>query len=271
MDSNDLSEFELVVLKGISLGFDHRKLAKKLGVDEKEVVEAIKTLIKGRYVTYKSKLIGGELKLTRKGYDILAQYGGTSLKSEVYEKIGKEITTQPVVVQNSGSKLKKVIIAGAILFFVFAIVLPRLPVLFTVINGESGGSSPIKPLEIRMASFSVKSIDMSGLKGTIYFKVHNPNIIPATIDRITYSIYDENGNLLAQGEVPRTYTVPIQSTITIQNDISVGWAGAFHIIKNKIKSWLTGENDVWTIEGIIYVNIGPATFNVPFTTKFSNI
>ncbi len=269
--NKDLSEFELVVLKGISLGFNYKKLAEKLGVDEEEVVEVIKTLIKNGYVTYKSKLIGGKLKLTKKGYEVLAKYGGgISLKSKVYEKIAKEITipTQPVVVQKSSSKLKKIIIACVILFFVFAIVLPRLPVLLTVISGESSGSGPIKPLEIEVASFSVKSIDMSGLKGTIYFKVHNPNIIPATIDRITYNIYDEDGNLLAQGEIPRTYTVPIQRTITIQNDISVGWTEAFHIIKNKIKSWFTGEKDVWTIEGVIYVNIGPTTFDVPFTTNF---
>ena len=152
-----------------------------------------------------------------------------------------------------------------ILFFVVAIVLPRLPVLFTAI-GEKGG--PIKPLEIEVTSFSVKSINMSGLRGTIYFKVHNPNIIPAVIDRITYNIYDEDGNLLAEGEIPRSYTVPIQSTITIQNDISVGWTGAFHIIKNKIESWFTGEKDTWMVEGIIYVNVGPTTFDIPFSTKF---
>jgi len=98
--------------------------------------------------------------------------------------------------------------------------------------------------------------------------MYNPNIVPAIIDRITYNIYDEKGNLLAQGEIPRTNTVPAKSTITIQNDISVCWTGALHIIKNKIKSWFTGEKDIWTIEGTIYVDIGPVTFKVPFATEF---
>ncbi len=109
---------------------------------------------------------------------------------------------------------------------------------------------------------------MGGLEGSIYFRVHNPNIIPAVIDRITYNVYDKNGNLLAQGEIPRSYTVPSGTTITIQNDVSVGWIGAIHIIKNKIKSWLTGEKDIWTVEGKIYVDIGPMTFDIPFITKF---
>ena len=124
MGSKDLSEFELVVLKGISLGFDHKKLAKKLGVDEKEVIEAIKTLIKRGYVIYKSKLIGGELKLTRKGYELLSQYGGLSLKREVYEKTAKDreinVSAQPTA---KSSKLKKVVIACVILFVIFAIAL----------------------------------------------------------------------------------------------------------------------------------------------------
>lgn len=269
MGSGDLSKFELIVLKGISLGFDYKKLAKTLRVDEQEVVEAIKTLIKKGYVRYHEKRIGGELKLTKKGYEMLAQYGsGVRLeKSEVQEKPAKEEYTQPIVVQKSGSKLKKVVIASVVLFFIFAIVLPRLPVLLTAMDG-SGVGGVIKPLEIHVTSFSVKSIDMSGLKGTMYLKVRNPNPIPAVIDGITYNIYDEDGNLLAQGEVPRTYTVPKESTITIQSDISVGWVGAFHIIKNKIKSWITGEEEIWTVEGIIYVNVGITTFDIPFSTQF---
>ncbi|WP_457550312.1 LEA type 2 family protein [Archaeoglobus sp.] len=261
MRSNDfngeeLSEFELIILK---------KLAKKLRIDEKEVVEAIKALIKKRYIIYKSKLIGGEFKLTRKGYDTLAKYGsGISLKSLVKEDT-KVPTIQSNVTKKSDSKIMKIIISLIVLFFIIIMVVPRLPMLFTAIGGESG---IIKPLEIKVASFSVKSIDMSGLKGSIYFKVYNPNIIPAIIDKITYNIYDKDGNLLAQGEIPRTYTVPAQSSITIQNDISIGWTGALYIIKNKIEEWITGEKEEWTIDGLIYVNIGITTLKVPFTTTF---
>ena len=164
--------------------------------------------------------------------------------------------------------LKKVVIfVLLILFVVFVVVLPRLPVLLTVMD-VSSEECPIKPLRIEVVYFSIEGIDMSGLRGTIYLRVHNPNIIPAIIDKITYNIYDEDGNLLAQGEIPRTYTVPAQSTITIQNDIAVGWVGALNIVKSKIKSWFMGEKEIWTIEGIIYINIGPMTFNIPFTANF---
>ncbi len=153
-------------------------------------METIKTLIRNRYVTYQSKLIGGELKLTRKGYEVLAQYGGgISLKSEVYDRIPKETTSTQPIVQKSGSKLKKAIIVSLVIFILLAIVLPRLPVLLTIMGGKGVGSEPIKPLEIRVAGFSVRSIDLSGLKGTIYFKVYNPNVIPAIIDSISYTIY----------------------------------------------------------------------------------
>ncbi len=132
MSSNDLSKFELIILKGISLGFDHKKLAKELSVDEEEVIEAIKALIKKGYVKYHSKLIGGKLKLTKKGYEILVQYdSGISLRGE---ETTKDVAARvsPATVQKTGSKLKKVVIVGVILFFVFAIILPRLPILFTV-------------------------------------------------------------------------------------------------------------------------------------------
>jgi len=265
VERKELSDFELIVLKGLSLGFSYKKISKELRVDENEVIEAIKSLIRKDYVKYHRRLFRDEFKLTKKSYEVLAQFNDVGIKKDIETKTAEKVSQSPDVAKRS-SKLKKVIIAGIIIFFVFGVVLPRLPILFAATGVNSG---VIKPLKIEVASFYPERVTITGLEGSIYLKVYNPNPIPATVDRITYSIYNENGDLLTQGEIPRTYTVSPESAITIQNRISLDWIGALHIAKEKIESWLTGKKPVWRVEGVVHVNIGITTLEIPFMTHFS--
>jgi len=170
-----------------------------------------------------------------------------------------------LVLGKLAKSLVVLIILGLVGYF---FVLPRVPVLLMLMGGSGNGNTPIKPLKVRDADFSLNGIDLDGLKGDVIIRVKNPNPFRAKIDRLTYNFYDEDNNLIAKGSTSASYTIPADSTSSIRANIDIGWSGAASAIEDKITNFLSGGKTIWSVKGKIQVGVGSASFGIPYKTNF---
>lgn len=160
---------------------------------------------------------------------------------------------------------KTVLFLGmAALFGVF--VVPKLPQLMMAagITGQATGGA-VEPLQVGSPNFD--DLDWNdGLVIEWSIPVENPNPFPATVDKITYSVYVDDEEV-SEGTISKGETIPAngESDLTdrVRPDISESLSAGAGTMWNE----LTGETTYVKVKGDIHVSAGPTTFKVPFENR----
>jgi LEA14-like dessication related protein len=83
----------------------------------------------------------------------------------------------------------------------------------------------LRSCQISIADVSVKSLGPTNTTLEIKLNIYNPNSIPATLDRASYSLY-ANEVYLGNGTIPRKYDIPPGSTVTIVTPFELSYPGS---------------------------------------------
>ena len=117
-------------------------------------------------------------------------------------------------------------------------------------------------LQIKSISVVPTGLSFSGVSLELNSVVYNPNPITATIDQISYSVY-ENNNFVGDGQISSVYNIPADSSYVVSFPISIGWGSLGSTIINYIVS---GGKVTWSIHGSDNVNIDGIKFSLPFNS-----
>jgi LEA14-like dessication related protein len=118
----------------------------------------------------------------------------------------------------------------------------------------------LRSCQISIADVSVKSLGPTSTRLEIKLNIYNPNSIPATLDRASYSLY-ANEVYLGNGTITRKYDIPPGSTVTIVTPFELSYPGALQTIWSYITK---GGKAVWRMKGTAYIDTPLGTLSIPF-------
>lgn len=149
--------------------------------------------------------------------------------------------------------MKTKIITGIVLLIVFVGLIAGI-LLFPQIQEREA----FKNVEIDFESVEIKNIGSEQITLNLNLKAHNPNKIPATLDKADYEIYLE-GAYIGNGSINEKITIPPNETKIVKSEINFKYKDlnqllsiAEKILKNNGKVNITIKGNVYFIGRISF-------------------
>ncbi len=161
---------------------------------------------------------------------------------------------------NSKGMSKTILFMTVLIGVLGVLVVPRLPEIMMALGISEG---PVQQLEV--GSPTIEDIRSNGTI-EVAIPVSNPNSFDAKIDRISYTVYID-GSEVWSGDTQKVETVPANSETEITDSVQADLGGALDAGVGAIENSISGEETYLQLEGEVHVNIGPASFSVPFSQR----